>query len=101
MNVAEFTKKIKHWQSYLVAYLIYLVVEEGIKRCGGCRDSRLSPILHAHHTISLKQKIDAFCEDVKLSMWNSIQPIASNYRSTFDPYDKDITEQTLIKHALM
>ena len=53
------------WLGYITAEFIRRCVNESLVKCHGCRDGKISPLLHTHHQHGLKDKVVFYMEMVR------------------------------------
>ena len=53
------------WLGFVTADFIKRCVDMSLATCDGCRDGKISPLLHMHHQLGLKDKITYHMESVR------------------------------------
>lgn len=53
------------WYGYITAEFVRRCVDESLANCHGCRDEKISPLLHMHHQLGLKDKLVYHMETVR------------------------------------
>ena len=71
------------WKTFIVAVFIKRTLEVSILACQGCRESRFSPLLHAHQTKGLMQKLTVFFDAIKSELVTNIRDVYSQFEVRF------------------
>ena len=53
------------WYGYITAEFVRRCVDESLENCHGCRDEKISSLLHKHHQLGLKDKLVYHMESVR------------------------------------
>ena len=53
------------WLGFITAEFVQRCVAESLVHCYGCRDGKISPLLHMHHQLGLKDKLIYHMETVR------------------------------------
>ena len=80
------------WLGYITAEFIRRCVNESLVKCYGCRDGIISPLLHTHHQLGLKDKVVYYMEMVRGSMIPQIPSLYEEFKLKLvdSNMDKDV-----------
>ena len=68
------------WYGYITAEFVRRCVDESLANCHGCRDEKISPLLHIHHQLGLKDKLIYHMESVRGAIIPLISTLYEEFR---------------------
>lgn len=71
------------WLGFITAEFIKKCVDEAIATCNGCRDGKISPLLHMHHQLGLLDKIIHHMEPVRGALLPHISSLYEDFKQKF------------------
>ena len=80
------------WLGYITAEFIKKCVDQSLVDCHGCRDGKISPLLHIHHQLGLKEKITHHMEFVRGELISAIPSLYDQFKlkCVDSSMDKDV-----------
>ena len=81
---------LKDWNSYIVGCFIKRTLELSLQECKACKESRYSPLLHAHQSHGLLRKVSIFFDVVKTELHNNIKKVYLEYQKKFPTPDPGV-----------
>ena len=68
------------WLGFVTAEFVRRCVDESEATCHGCRDGKISPLLHIHHQLGLKDKIIYHMEPIRGVMMPLIPSLYEEFK---------------------
>ena len=77
------------WLGFITAKFVQRCVDEALQTCHGCRDKKVSPLLHMCHQLGLENKITYHMETVRGNMIPEIPSLYEEFKSKVDSSSMD------------
>ena len=83
------------WLAYLADRVVQKCVDLSIKECPGCKDGKISPILHLHQQLSLLDKLANYFEQTRTQVLQDIEKLYTQISDKL-PHSKDEKQDKII-----
>ena len=77
------------WLGYVTSDFVRRCVDESLANCHGCRDGKISSLLHTHHQLGLKEKIKHHMESVRGTLIPQIPSLYDEFRLKIEDSNMD------------
>ena len=83
------------WLAYLADRVVQKCIEFCNVDCPGCKDGKISPILHLHHQLSLLDKLTNYFEQTRAQVLKDIEKLYMQISDKL-PHSKDEKQDKII-----